>query len=113
MNNASSLISQKCIPCEGNVQPYTPEQIALYKPQIPDWRVLDNKKLDRDFSFKDFSDALVFINKVGAIAQQEGHHPDLFLHNWNKVTITLWTHAINGLFLNDFILAAKIDKLDK
>src|SRR3989344_4141681 len=101
------LTAQRCVPCEGDVQPYTSSQIAIYKPQIADWAVLENKKIEREFKFKDFAQALNFINKVGAIAEQEGHHPDIYLHNWNKVTITLWTHSIKGLFLNDFILAAK------
>ncbi len=107
----SDLTTQRCVPCEGNVQAYTAEQIALYTSQVPDWSLIDNKKLQRTFLFKNFSEALAFVNNVGAIAEKEGHHPDINLHNWNKVTLTFWTHAINGLFLNDFILAAKIDTL--
>lgn len=107
----SSLTTQKCVPCEGNVKAFSPEQIRIYTSQIPEWKVIDNQKLQREFRFKDFAEALAFINKVGEIAEEEGHHPDMFLHNWNKVTITLWTHAIKGVFLNDFILAAKIDSL--
>jgi 4a-hydroxytetrahydrobiopterin dehydratase len=107
------LTSQKCVPCEGDVKPFTPAQVAIYAPQTPEWTVLDDKKLEREFKFKNFVEALAFINKVGAIAEDEGHHPDINLHSWNKVTITLWTHAIKGLFLNDFILAAKIDDLLK
>lgn len=106
-----NLTSQKCVPCEGNVKPYTPEQVAIYRSQVPLWEVIDNKKLVREFKLKDFAKALKFVNKVGEIAESEGHHPDINLHNWNKVTITLWTHKIKGLFLNDFILAAKIDEL--
>lgn len=106
-----ALTSQKCVPCEGGVTPYTSEQIAIYKPQVKAWNILENKKLVREFKFKDFSEALEFVNKVGEIAELDDHHPDINLHNWNKVTITLWTHKIKGLFLNDFILAAKIDKL--
>lgn len=105
------LTSKHCVPCEGNVKPFTAEQIAIYRFQVPDWNVLDTKKIERTFKFKDFSEALEFINKVGKIAESEGHHPDIFLHKWNRVTLTLWTHAIKGLFLNDFILAAKIDLL--
>lgn len=109
--DSQNLTTQRCVPCEGNVRPYTKEQIAIYKPQVPEWIVLDDKKLERTFKFKNFVEALAFINKVCAIAEKEGHHPDINLHNWNMVTITLWTHAIKGLFLNDFILAAKIDDL--
>ena len=108
-----SLTSQKCVPCEGDVKPFTAKQVAIYKPQVPDWSVLDDKKIEKTFKFTDFAEALEFINKVGEIAESEGHHPDINLYNWNKVTITLWTHAIKGLFLNDFILAAKIDQLLK
>ncbi|CAN5178160.1 4a-hydroxytetrahydrobiopterin dehydratase [soil metagenome] len=107
----STLTSQKCVPCEGNVKAFTPEQIAIHAPQIPDWTVLDNQKLEKEFTFKNFLEAVAFINNVATIAEEEGHHPDMNLHNWNKVIITLWTHAIKGLFLNDFILAAKIDDL--
>jgi 4a-hydroxytetrahydrobiopterin dehydratase len=107
------LTTQKCVPCEGDVQPFTPQQVAIYAPQVPDWTVLDDKKLQKEFKFKNFVEALGFINKVGAVAEAEGHHPDINLHGWNNVTITLWTHAIKGLFLNDFILAAKIDELLK
>ena len=109
--NDQQLTHQKCVPCEGNVQPFTPDQVKIYAPQVPEWRVLEDKKLEREFKFKNFVAALTFINKVGAIAEQEGHHPDIYLHGWNKVTFTLWTHAIKGLFLNDFILAAKIDEV--
>jgi 4a-hydroxytetrahydrobiopterin dehydratase len=100
--NSDSLASRRCIPCEGDIKPYTKE-----------WTVIEDKKLERIFEFKNFKEALLFVNKVGAIAETEGHHPDIYLHNWNKVTIMLWTHAISGLFLNDFILAAKIDKINE
>jgi len=105
------LTLQKCVPCEGNIKAFTPEQVGVYKPQVPDWELLDNQKLKRDFSFKNFITAIDFVNNVATIAESEGHHPDMNIHNWNKVTITVWTHAIKGLFLNDFILAAKIDEL--
>ena len=106
-----ALSTQKCVPCEGNVKAFTPEQIALYTPQVADWKVQENKKLEREFKFKNFVEAVAFVNKIAQIAEAEGHHPDIYVHNWNKVTITLWTHAIKGLYLNDFILAAKIDAL--
>lgn len=111
MITAQSLTKQRCVPCEGDVKPYTSAQIALYRPQVLNWTVLEDKKLERTFKFKNFAEALEFINKVGTIAEEQGHHPDINLHNWNRVTITLWTHAIKGLFLNDFILAAKIDEI--
>lgn len=111
--STDSLTTQKCVPCEGDVQPFTPEQVAIYAPQVPDWTILENKKLQKEFKFKNFTEAIQFINDMAAVAEAEGHHPDFLLHGWNKVTVTLWTHAIHGLFLNDFILAAKIDDLRK
>lgn len=107
------LTTQECIPCEGDVKPFNSQQIAIYKPQIPEWQLLGSTKIQREFKFKNFKEAIAFINKVADIAESEGHHPDIFLHSWNKVTITLWTHAIKGLFLNDFILAAKIDEISR
>lgn len=78
---------------------------------VPDWTVVEDKKIERDFKFKNFAEAIEFINKVAGIAEEEGHHPDIYLHNWNRVRFSLMTHAIKGLFLNDFILASKIDSL--
>ncbi|MBI2442854.1 MAG: 4a-hydroxytetrahydrobiopterin dehydratase [Candidatus Levybacteria bacterium] len=106
-----SLVQQKCVPCEGNIQPLTREQFSHYLPMVPDWTVVEDKKIERDFKFKNFAEAIEFINKVAGIAEEEGHHPDIYLHNWNRVRFSLMTHAIKGLFLNDFILASKIDSL--
>lgn len=105
------LRKQKCVPCEGDVKPMTREQFGNYLPMVPEWTVVEDKKIERDLKFKNFSEAIDFINKVAKIAEDEGHHPDISLHNWNKVRFTLMTHAIKGLFLNDFILASKIDEL--
>ncbi len=79
--------------------------------ETPDWKVVDGVQIIREFKFKDFGKALAFVNKVGEIAESQGHHPDINLHNWNKVLITLSTHAIKGLSENDFIMASKIDLL--
>ena len=88
-----------------------PEEIALYTKDVPKWKVAsDDKKISRLFKFNDFKEALIFVNKVGAIAEEQGHHPD-FAINYNEVTLELWTHAVGGLNANDFIMAAKIDKL--
>jgi len=106
------LAQKKCEPCEGGVAPLTPPQFENYLDQVPDWNVVDNKMIERLYKFKDFAQALEFINKVGAVAESEGHHPDIFLHGWNKVKITLWTHAIGGLSINDFIIAKKIDEIN-
>lgn len=105
------LTKQKCVPCEGGVEPMKREEFQQYLGQISDWEVVEDKKLAKKFKFKDFKEALAFVNKVGALAEEENHHPNIFIYGWNKVKITLTTHAIGGLSLNDFILASKIDKL--
>jgi 4a-hydroxytetrahydrobiopterin dehydratase len=105
------LASQKCVPCEGGVKPLTPQEFTPHLTQVKGWSVLKDKEIQKDYKVKDFKEALSLINKIGAVAEAEGHHPDIFLHNWNKVQITLSTHSIGGLSLNDFIVAAKIDNL--
>ncbi len=104
------LTEQKCVACEGNVIPFVKEEAEILLRQIPGWSVSsDAKSINREYKFKDFKEALVFVNKVGEIAESEGHHPDIEL-GWGRVNITLSTHAINGLSNNDFILATKIDE---
>lgn len=93
--------------------PLTPKEIKPLLEQLSGWKVLENKAIEKDYTWKDFSQALDFLNKVGEIAEAEGHHPDMLLHGWNKTKITLSTHAIGGLSENDFILASKIDELIK
>lgn len=106
------LTQQKCIPCEGGTKPLTRDEFAVYLTAVPDWTVINNDHaIEKLFKFKNFKEALAFVNKVGEIAESEGHHPDIFLHNWRKVKLTLSTHAIGGLSVNDFILAAKVNKL--
>ncbi|MFA5877505.1 MAG: 4a-hydroxytetrahydrobiopterin dehydratase [Candidatus Paceibacterota bacterium] len=106
------LTDKKCVACEGGIPPLTEAEISTFKPQVPAWRVSsDTKSILREFVFKDFKEALAFVNKVGAIAEEEGHHPDIKLFEYKNVSISLWTHAIGGLSENDFIVAAKIDLL--
>lgn len=105
------LLDKKCVPCEGGMPPLTKEQIDPLMKEVPGWTLHDDKKISKQFKFKNFKEALAFVNKIGALAESEGHHPDLNLHGWNKVTITLSTHSIGGLSENDFIMAAKIDRL--
>lgn len=108
-----TLVNQKCVPCEGGVEPLSASEVATLRKETPEWNVsVDTKKIARIFSFKNFVQALSFANKVGAIAEEQGHHPDLHVE-WGRVTVVLSTHAIGGLSVNDFILAAKIDTLDK
>jgi 4a-hydroxytetrahydrobiopterin dehydratase len=103
-----TLTSKHCVPCEGGVPALTAEEIALLMTQLDGWSVDGVKKLTRTYTFPDFVQALAFVNRAGAIAEEEGHHPDLFL-TWGKVGVELTTHAIGGLSENDFILAAKLD----
>ena len=107
-----SFLKQKnCSACKSTDKPFTESEISKYKPLLhPDWKVIDLHHIERSFKFKDFKEALDFVNKIGFIAEAEGHHPDLSL-SWGKVGVILFTHKIKGLSLNDFILAAKIDAL--
>ncbi len=103
------LSKKKCVPCSKGTPPLKGEPLAQLQKQLkPGWKVVDEHHLEKEFSFKNFKEALAFTNKVGEVAEQEGHHPDIFL-SWGKVKIQLWTHKINGLSENDFILAAKCD----
>ena len=105
------LTDKKCVACEGGVPPLTVEEIAKYQPEVPEWKVSsDNLSISKEFRFKDFKEAMAFANKIGDLAESEGHHPDLTVA-WGKVGVHLTTHAIKGLSENDFILAAKIDRL--
>lgn len=108
------LVQKHCIPCESGEPPVSTEREKELKKQIPAWMVLDDgtHKLRRQFSFKDFKEAMGFVNKVAAVAESEGHHPDIYIF-YNKVQIDLYTHAVGGLSENDFIVAAKIDELVK
>lgn len=107
----NKLAQGHCVPCEGGMPPLDHKYIQKYSAQVPDWKVADDeKKITREFTFKDFVEAMKFVNAVADIAQAEGHHPDMYIF-YNKVRLELTTHAVNGLFENDFILAAKIDAL--
>ena len=107
------LSNKKCVPCEVGGEPMKREEIAIYERDVPAWKVAeDGKKISRTFKFKDFREALDFVDKVGEIAESEGHHPDILL-GYGKAGVELSTHAVGGLSANDFILAAKIDKLNR
>ena len=101
----------KCVACRGGEPTVTEVEMAQYQPLIPDWKIVERdgiRRLERVFKFKDFAQALQFTNKVGELAELEGHHPAM-LTEWGRVTITWWTHKIKGLHRNDFIMAAKSD----
>ncbi|TAJ15436.1 4a-hydroxytetrahydrobiopterin dehydratase [Patescibacteria group bacterium] len=106
------LTDKKCVACEGGIPPLTPDEIAVFQPQVSEWIVSkDGLSISRELTFKDFKEAVSFLNEVANVAEEEGHHPDINLHAFRKVSITLSTHAISGLSENDFIVAAKIDQL--
>jgi 4a-hydroxytetrahydrobiopterin dehydratase len=105
----NDLLKKKCIPCEaGSMDPFTEEEARNYMPDVPGWEMQGGKAIWREYKFKDFIGAVNFINRVADVAEMEGHHPDIEIH-YNKVKLTLTTHAIKGLSENDFIVAAKID----
>jgi 4a-hydroxytetrahydrobiopterin dehydratase len=108
----SELTGKHCTPCEGGVPPLSGEQVREYLTAVPHWRLsADGKHIRREWRVKDFATALNFFNRVGQIAEAEDHHPDLHLTGYRQAAIELSTHALGGLSENDFILAAKIDKL--
>lgn len=114
-NNAlmNDLTQKRCVPCEGQVSPATDAEIAQLQQQVPNWDVIEvdgEKRIQRVFTFPNFQAALDFTNRVGEIAEADGHHPAL-LTEWGKVTVTWWTHAIRGLHENDFIMAAKTNAI--
>lgn len=107
----TNLNDQKCVPCSTGAEPLNHIEIENYLKSLSEgWTNLEDKKIEKTFKFKDFKSALDFTNAVGEIAEEEGHHPNISL-GWGYVKITLSTHKIKGLHLNDFILASKIDKI--
>lgn len=107
----NDLTKKKCVPCEGGTPPLSPEAVSEYMKKLSTaWEAIQDKKISRQFAFADFRKAIDFVNKVAALAESEGHHPDIHIF-YNKVTIDLWTHAIGGLSENDFIVAAKIEAI--
>lgn len=107
------LMGQKCVACRRDSPAVTEAQITEFKPQVPDWQIVveeDMPRLLRVFKFSDFKQAMAFAVKVGELAEQEGHHPRIVLE-WGKVAVTWWTHKIRNLHVNDFIAAAKTDRL--
>ena len=107
------LAQTRCTACLADEPTVTSEEIAMLHPEVASWSIVDKdeiKRLERTFKFKDFAEALSFTNKIGRIAEEEGHHPSI-LTEWERVTVTWWTHKIRGLHRNDFIVAAKTDQL--
>jgi 4a-hydroxytetrahydrobiopterin dehydratase len=105
-----SLADKTCVPCRGNVPPLKGDALNALQADLPDWEVIEEHHLHKAFKFPDFQKALDFVNRAGAIAEEQGHHPDILLA-WGKAEVTIFTHKINGLTESDFVLAAKIDKV--
>jgi len=113
-SSMNDLLNKKCVPCEGGVLPFDISEIHKYQKKVDGWNILKDEKkiffLNKKFQFKNFLDSQNFVNKVGQISENEGHHPDISF-GWGYAEIKITTHAIEGLSENDFILAAKIDQL--
>ena len=106
----SDLAKKTCIPCKGGVPPLKGEKLDdLLEKLKNNWKIIKEHHLEKNYSFKNFKEALDFTIKVGELAENQGHHPDIFLA-WGKVKLTIWTHKIDGLTESDFIFAAKADK---
>ena len=111
MVNSSDLVSRQCVPCQGGVLPLKGEALTGLLAQLGHgWQVIDEHHLEKRFKFKNFREALAFTNKVGEIAENQGHHPEIAL-GWGKVVLTIWTHKIDGLTESDFIFAAKVEQI--
>ena len=107
----SELSGKTCVPCQGGVPSLGADAVADLSAQLGDsWTVINGHHLEKEYTFADFRQALAFANRVGELAEQQGHHPDIYLA-WGKVRLTIWTHKIDGLTESDFILAAKADKM--
>ena len=107
----SELADKDCIPCKGGAPPLKGEALAELHGKLGNgWDVINEHHLEKVFSFKNFREALAYTNKVGALAEEQGHHPDIAL-SWGRVKVTIWTHKIDGLTESDFVLAAKVDRI--
>src|ERR1051325_5384537 len=106
------LASRECVPCRGGVPPLGKAEIEKFIKQLKGWDVVGKHHLRKNFEFKDFREALAFVNRIGQLAEEQGHHPDISF-GWGRAEVTIWTHKIDGLTESDFILAAKIDRLNR
>jgi 4a-hydroxytetrahydrobiopterin dehydratase len=106
----SDLADLQCVPCRGGVPPLNGAEIEKLLKQLEGWQAVNEHHLQKTYRFQDFRESLEFVNRIGALAEQQGHHPDICF-GWGKADVTIWTHKIDGLTESDFVLAAKIDKL--
>ncbi len=109
-SHATKLADKHCIPCRGSVAPLKGAELISFAEQLPGWTIVEEHHVAKSYSFADFKTALDFVNRVGTVAEQEGHHPDLCLA-WGKVDVQIYTHKIRGLTESDFVMAAKIDQV--
>jgi 4a-hydroxytetrahydrobiopterin dehydratase len=112
MHIMTTLAEKQCIPCRGGHPPLKGDELRKMLGQVSGWEAVNEHHLSKTFTFPDFAGALALVDRIGNLAEQQGHHPDLYL-TWGKVRVEIWTHKIDGLTESDFILAAKIDKLQK
>ena len=112
MSSSDALLAARtCTPCQGGVPPLTREEVEAHRRQTPHWALLDDgRRIERRFKFKDFAEAFAFVSKAADLAEAEGHHPDITF-GWGYATVSLYTHKIKGLHENDFIMAAKLDRI--
>ncbi|HVT61381.1 MAG TPA: 4a-hydroxytetrahydrobiopterin dehydratase [Thermoanaerobaculia bacterium] len=106
----SELAARKCVPCEAGTPALRGEALQRLYGELHGWTLAGEQRLEKEYRFRDFREALAFVNRLGEVAEAEGHHPDIAL-GWGRVKVTLWTHSIGGLSENDFILAAKADQI--
>ena len=107
-----NLAQEPCTPCKGGVGPLNgPDIEDLLSKLSENWQVIEEHHLERTYKFRNFRDGLDFVNRLGSLAEEQNHHPDIYL-SWGKVKVTMWTHKINGLHESDFVMAAKIDRLE-
>ena len=106
----SDLADRQCVPCRGGVPPLKGDEVQKLLVQLADWQAVNEHHLLKTYRFQNFRETLVFVNRVGELAEEQGHHPDICF-GWGKAEISIWTHKIDGLTESDFVLAAKIDKL--
>ena len=104
------LASRRCVPCKEGTRPLTEREYAPLLEQLDGWQVVEGHHVSKTYKFKNFKEALAFVNRVGDVAEGEGHHPDITF-TWGRARIDIWTHSVGGLSESDFVLAAKIDEL--
>jgi 4a-hydroxytetrahydrobiopterin dehydratase len=106
----TELAQKECVPCKGGTPPLQGQELVELEQQLPDWEVVEDHHLRKEFRFKNFKEALDFVNRVGEIAEEQGHHPDISF-GWGRVELTVFTHKIDGLTESDFVFAAKVNRI--